>query len=137
MSSLVLELNIRPMPHQSVRFGRNGIKYKPKKVVDYQNYVQRLVLDQLPNDFVIIPKGTPITVDYIHYCYAYPKNMSKKYRVGQIPKTTKPDLQDNLNKPFFDALECLIFEQDQNIVHIKEMKKYYQEKDCIKIKISY
>ena len=29
---LTFEFNLRPMPHQSVKFGRNGIKYKPKKV---------------------------------------------------------------------------------------------------------
>ena len=134
--TLELELNIRPMPHQSVRFGRNGIKYKPKKILDYQKYVQKLVQDALPNDFVIIPKGTPISIDYIHYCYAYPKSMAKKYKIGKVPKTTKPDLQDNLNKAFFDALEGIVFEQDQNIHHIGEMRKYYYEKDCIKLKIS-
>ena len=135
--TLEFELNIRPMPHQSVRFGRNGIKYKPKKIMDYQDYVRRLVKDQLPNDFVIIEAGTPIRIDYIHYCYAYPKSMAKKYKVGNIPKTTKPDLQDNLNKAFFDALEGIVFEQDQNIYSIRNMYKYYCEKDCIKIKINY
>jgi Holliday junction resolvase RusA-like endonuclease len=135
--SLIFELNIRPMPHQSVRFGRNGIKYKPKKIMDYQEYVRRLVKDQLPNDFVIIEAGTPISIDYIHYCYAYPKSMAKKYKIGNVPKTTKPDLQDNLNKAFFDALEGIVFEQDQNICCINNMQKYYCEKDCIKIKINY
>jgi Holliday junction resolvase RusA-like endonuclease len=36
---LSFELNLRPLAHQSVKFGRNGIKYKPKKVLDYQKYV--------------------------------------------------------------------------------------------------
>ena len=62
--------------------------------------------------------------------------MAKKYKIGKVPKTTKPDLQDNLNKAFFDALEGIVFEQDQNIHHIGEMRKYYYEKDCIKLKIS-
>ena len=37
---LSFELNLRPLAHQSVRFGRGGIKYKPKKVLDYQKYVR-------------------------------------------------------------------------------------------------
>ena len=47
---------------------------------------------------------------------------------------TKPDLQDNLNKAFFDALEGVIYEQDQNIVEIKNMKKYYSDNDFIRVK---
>ena len=139
MESLTLEfkLNIAPQPHQSFKIGRNGIKYKPKKVVDYQAHIQKLVTDQLPKDFTIITAGSPIVVDYIHYIYAYPKSMPKYKRITYTPKTTKPDLQDNLNKAFFDALEGLLYEQDQNIVEIKSMKKFYAEKNQIKVRFVY
>lgn len=137
MNELVFTLNTRAQPHQSFRIGRNGIKYKPKKIVDYQKYIIALVSEQLPDNFVIIEAGTPIFVEYIEYSYAYPKATPKKRRIGQTPKTTKPDLQDNLNKAFFDALEGLIYEQDQNIVEIKQMKKYYSDSDCIKVKFVY
>ena len=30
---LKLTFNIRPVPHQSVRIGRNNIAYKPKKII--------------------------------------------------------------------------------------------------------
>ncbi len=136
MRTLEFELPIKPMPHQSVRFTKRGIAYKPKNVGVYQSEIINLILEMLPCDFEIIPKGTPIQIDYIHYCYAYPKSTPKKNRKVHS-KTTKPDLQDNLNKAFFDALEGVLFEQDQNICYIAEMKKYYQEKDCIKFKISY
>ena len=126
-----------PQPHQSFRFARNGRRYKPKKIVDYQNYIQRLVEEQLPEDWVIIPAGTEIVVEYVHYSYAYLKSHSKKLRKTTFPKVTKPDLQDNLNKPLFDALEGLVYEQDQNIVEVKSMKKFYSEDNCIKIKLSY
>lgn len=135
--TLEFKLNIRPVPHQSFRVGRNGIKYKPKKIKDYQEYIKKLVLDQLPDDFQIISAGTLIEVEYIHYCYAYPKSMAKKYKVGNVPKVTKPDLHDNLNKALFDALEGIVFEQDQNIYSVKDMQKYYTEIDCIKFKLNY
>lgn len=134
---LTLEFNLRPMPHQSVKFGRNGIKYKPKKVLDYQKYVKTLASEQLPDDFNIIPAGSPIVVNYIEYVYAYPKSLAKKRRLPRVPKTTMPDLHDNLNKAFFDALEGLIYEQDQNIVEIKNMVKYFGPEDKIKVQFEY
>lgn len=134
---LTLEIKTTPVAHQSFRIGRNGIKYKPKKVQDYQKYVRKLVQDQLPADFEMISAGIPITVNYLHYCFTYPKSMAKKNRYKGYPKVTKPDLHDNLNKALFDALEGLIFEQDQNIVAIKDMAKYYDERDCIKLQITY
>lgn len=134
---LTLEFNLRPMPHQSVKFGRNGIKYKPKKVLDYQKYVRTLASEQLPDDFNIIPAGSPIVVNYIEYVYAYPKSLAKKRRLPRVPKTTMPDLHDNLNKAFFDALEDLIYEQDQNIVEIKNMVKYFGPEDKIKVQFEY
>lgn len=134
---LTLEFNLRPMPHQSVKFGRNGIKYKPKKVLDYQKYVRTLASEQLSDDFNIIPAGSPIVVNYIEYVYAYPKSLAKKRRLPRVPKTTMPDLHDNLNKAFFDALEDLIYEQDQNIVEIKNMVKYFGPEDKIKVQFEY
>jgi len=134
---LSFELNLRPLAHQSVRIGRGGIKYKPKKVLDYQKYVRTLIENQLPKDFNIIPAGCPIKVNYVEYIYAYPKTMAKKRRILKTPKTTKPDLQDNLNKAFFDALEGLIYEQDQNIVEINNMAKYYGPEDKIRVQFQY
>lgn len=137
MNSVEFKLNIRPQAHQSFKIGRGGIKYKPKKIVDYQNYLRILVSEQLPKNFVIIEAGTPIIVEYIQYSYAYLKSTPKKNRVSIFPKVTKPDLQDNLNKAFFDALEGLLYEQDQNIVEIKNMKKFYSDSDYIKVKFVY
>ena len=94
---LTLEYNIRPLAHQSFRIGRNGIKYKPKKVKDYQNIIQILTIEQLPKDFNIIPSGSTIFVNYIEYVYAYPKSFSKKKKMEMVYKTTKPDL-DNIIK---------------------------------------
>lgn len=133
---LNLELNIRPLAHQSFKIGRGGIKYKPKKVTDYQNYLRRLVTEQLPKNFNIITAGSEIKVNYIEYIYAYPKSFSKKRRVKTF-KVTKPDLQDNLNKAFFDSLEGLLYEQDQNIVEINKMSKFYGETDKIRVEFEY
>jgi len=134
---LDLRFKVAPQSHQSFRIGRNGRRYKPKKIVDYQNYLITLAKEQLPKNFRMIEAGTPIVVEYVHYVYAYPKSMSKKRRAENPYKTTKPDLQDNLNKAFFDALEGLIYEQDQNIIEINSMKKYYSDENEIRVRFIY
>ena len=138
LNKLELTFNLRAQPHQSVRFTRSGRSYKPKKIVDYQAYVIKLVSDQLPEGFEIIPAGTLIFIDQLHYQYAYPKAFSKKKRQqGKIYKPTKPDLQDNLNKAFLDALEGVVYEQDQNIVCINNLEKFYGETDKITLTLIY
>ena len=134
---LDLKFKVAPQSHQSFRIGKNGIRYKPKKIKDYQNYLVSLALEQLPDDFRVIEAGTPIRVEYVHYVYAYPKSMSKRRRNEKPSKTTKPDLQGNLNKAFFDALEGIIYEQDQNIVEISSMRKYYGEENGIIVRFVY
>ena len=58
-------------------------------------------------------------------------------RKKKVPKTTKPDLHDNLNKAFMDALEGIVFEQDQNIVKIKNLEKYYDKENLITLILKY
>lgn len=135
---LELEFNVRPTPHQSMQFTRSGRSYKPRKIVNYQKYVVELVKPQLPEGFEIIPAGSLIYIEQLHYIYAYPKAFSKKKKQqGKIYKETKPDLQDNLNKAFLDALEGVVYEQDQNIVSINNLQKYYGEKDAILLTLKY
>ena len=135
--TLELKLDITPVSHQSARFTRGGIAYKPKKIKHFQKCLIDLVKEQLPKDFEIIKAGTPITVEFIEYVYEYPKSMPKKNKIGKVPKITKPDLQDNLNKAFFDSLEGIVFEQDQNIHYICSMRKYYDKSSKIHLKLNY
>ena len=134
---LSFDIYVKPLAHQSFRIGRNGIRYKPKKIVDYQRNIKALIVEQLPKDFDIITSGSEIKVNYIEYIYSYPKSFSKKKKSQFTYKTTKPDLQDNLNKAFFDALEDLVYEQDQNIVVINKMSKFYGEEDQIKVQFKF
>jgi Holliday junction resolvase RusA-like endonuclease len=133
---LELLIKIKPMPHQSVRFTKRGISYQPKKVRDYKEAIITQVKEQLPEGFQIIPKGADITIIDLVYSFAYPKSMPKKKRVEGMSKTTKPDLHDNLNKALFDALEGVVWEQDQNVSCIQFMRKCYTEEDYIRIVVS-
>ena len=121
---LTLSFDIRPQAHQSVRMGRNGIAYTPKKIKDYKRAVMILARKQLPKDFEMIPAGTPITVEYLHYIFQYNKSTPKKRRTYQLDKTTKPDLLDNINKAFIDALEGIVFAQAYDLIVNKDEDLY-------------
>lgn len=114
-----------------------GKFYQPKKVADYKSQIQQVVREQLPDDFCVIKADTEIHVKLLHYVFKYPKSMPKYKREARerIYKYTKPDLHDNLNKALFDALEGVIWERDQNVVSINNLKKYYDKEDKIIIKI--
>jgi Holliday junction resolvase RusA-like endonuclease len=136
---MIVKLNIpiTPTPHQSVRMTRQGRAYQPKKIVDYKNDVQGLVREQLPASFCLIKADTPIHITRLHYCFKYPSTFPK-YKKDSMEvnyKVTKPDLHDNLNKALFDALEGVVWERDQNVVSIDDMKKYYAPTDHILIEI--
>jgi len=135
--TLRLYIPIKPTPHQSVRMTRAGRAYQPKKIVDYKKEVQRLVREQLPSGFCLIEADTPIHISMLHYTFKYPSSMPK-YKKEQDTihfKVTKPDLHDNLNKALFDALEGVVWERDQNVVSMDDVKKYYAEEDAIIIDI--
>ena len=68
---LKLTFNIRPVPHQSVRIGRNNIAYKPKKIINYQVAIRALAIAQLPKGFEMIPAGTEITIQRLSYQFEY------------------------------------------------------------------
>ena len=130
-----LDLDIKAVPHQSVRVTRRGFTYQPKKIKDYKNTIQTMVREQLPDHFCLIPKGTAISINKLHYVFEYPKSFSKVKQKNTIFKTTKPDLHDNLNKALFDALEGVVWEQDQNICLMKDVRKIYGTANKIEIEI--
>jgi len=130
-----LDLDIKAVPHQSVRVTRRGFTYQPKKIKDYKNTIQIMVREQLPDHFCLIPKGTAISINKLHYIFEYPKSFSKVKQKNTIFKTTKPDLHDNLNKALFDALEGVVWEQDQNVCLMKDVRKIYGDANKIQIEI--
>jgi Holliday junction resolvase RusA-like endonuclease len=132
-----LNIPIKPMPHQSVRVTRQGRTYQPKKVADYKQAVQEAVKEQLPDGFCCIKADTPIHITRLHYVFAYTKNTPARKRNSSYIyyKVTKPDLHDNLNKALFDALEGVVWERDQNVVAMDDVKKYYSATDQIIIHV--
>ena len=132
-----LNIPIKPTPHQSVRVTRQGRTYQPKKISDYKAAIKKAVREQLPDGFLAIKSDSQIHITRLHYVFQYPKSFSKRKKASKeiLYKHTKPDLHDNLNKALFDALEDLVWQRDQNVVAMDDVKKYYSETDQIIIHI--
>lgn len=120
-----------------MRVTRSGRTYQPKRITDYKKQVQEAIQGQLPDGFCCIKADTQIYVTRLHYVFEYPKSFSKKKQdEDKIHyKHTKPDLHDNLNKALFDALEGIVWERDQNVVAMDDVKKYYSTTNHIIIHI--
>ena len=114
---------------------RTGHSYQPNKIIDYKDAIEEMVRVQLPDHFCIIPKGTPIAINVLHYQFEIPVSWSKKKKAEAKWMTSRPDLHDNLNKALFDALEGVVWENDHNVVLIRELKKTYGETNKITIEI--
>ena len=106
-------LEVPPMAKQSTNFNaRTKRAYTSKR---QKNWMFNVSL--LASDSKAFPSGKHI-IDYpviaiVNYCFAYTAKFSKRDREliedhgGTIPKSSRPDVQDNLNKALFDSLSFL------------------------------
>lgn len=102
-------------------------KYKDPKVVSYESYLEQSVAAQLPDDWT--PISGAIEIERLDFVFPPLKTWNKKLlarlEAGEIIyKDTKPDLLDNLCKPF-DALSGILWIDDRQIVNIKSQRKIY------------
>ena len=131
-----LTFNVRTTPHQSIQY-RKGFAYTPKRIKEFKKNIVTLAKQQLPKDFQMIASGTEITVEELHYIFRYPTNFSKKKKETFLYRSGRPDLLDNINKAFMDALEGIVFENDASVCYVKELKKYYADEYKIELKLLY
>ena len=121
------------MPKQSARFkavGDRVITYQPAKVKKQIQDLIWTIKSQLPRDFQTFTEQ--VIVKQITFCYK-----RKKVYSDCDPKTTRPDLQDNLMKPVFDALEMAGVLRDDSIVHkIENANKCLCKEDYILIHLA-
>lgn len=140
--TIILTLFGDPMPKQSVRsFVKNGkiMHYQPKEMSDRTKDYIRQIKEQLPKDFV--PFSEIVFVTKMHFIFpplkAFHKVKGKMdaIRNGEIfYKTTKPDI-DNLSKMALDSIKDIVMVDDNLIVGISDMKKYYGIGGCIIIEL--
>ena len=136
---MIIKFNIIPVPKQSARFrlvnrpgGSFMSSYQPKTIKDFQKEVLRQAKLHIPEGFNLFSKALKAQVVYV---FPPLKSITKRdlkfiEEGGRILKITKPDITDNLNKAFFDALEGTLFENDSRIA-IFESTKYYGAEPAI------
>jgi Holliday junction resolvase RusA-like endonuclease len=124
-----------PKPKQSVRsriVQANGKTfaqhYQTKAIKDEERSIKMIIREQLPEDFIC--HNGPVTVESLDFRFPALKSMKKmdlKFLEdgGSLPKTTKPDLTDNLQKLLFDAMQGLVYANDSQIWHVQATKKIY------------
>lgn len=124
-------------PKQSVKFTRNGIKYTPKDVVNYANWVRTCFYEKYPNHLPSMLEGYYLDV-CIKVFFKVPDSFSKKKRElalsGLIRPSIRPDW-DNLAKNIDDALNGIAFSDDKSIVD-GQVHKYYAEEDYVTVTIT-
>ena len=123
--------NITPKAHQSVR-SANGSFYQPAPVKAYRRAVALIAKQSWKAE----PTDKAIFITKLIYKFKVPKKLEKQLNVSidngmYFYKTTRPDLGDNLNKAFFDALTGVIWQDDSQIVSIDGMKKVWGSSDGI------
>jgi Holliday junction resolvase RusA-like endonuclease len=128
---------IEPKACQSVRTGR-GSFYQPKEVVDWKNsisYLAKRGMMQLTN-------GEPVTgaieVTRLVYLMHTPQKLTKLQErlfleFKSLNHSSRPDLEDNLSKGFFDALKGICFGDDSKVCTMRNVEKRYSPEPGILI----
>lgn len=111
-----------------------GRTYTPAKTVNYENLVKLSYQAQIGNK--MIAAGIPIEMKIEAY-FGIPQSKSKKQKREMAEKkifpTKKPDA-DNLIKSICDALNCVAFYDDSQVVKIT-VNKFYGEEPKVVIMI--
>ena len=122
---------------QSVKFGRNGIKYTPKDMVEYANLVKLSFINKYPawevTDFADKPLKAEIDV-FMPVPKSYSKKKAAQALKNTIRPTVKPDC-DNIAKNINDALNGIVYPDDKQIVSLT-VNKLYSNNECVRVKIN-
>ena len=123
---------INPKPIQSTKFARLGKftkTYQPKDNVEYKGQIRHLAKIYMEeNSLPIISKA--VRIIKVEYRFPPLKSFSKRKlsslaRGNILYKESRPDLMDNLNKGFFDALQSVLYTDDSLIVESLLTRKIY------------
>jgi len=145
MKKIKLVLYGQPMSKQSVRQGRTkagkSIFYQPAKYKIRSKDYYYQIIKQLPEDFQMFEKK--VYIEKLKFCFQplAAHKRSKKISAflafgGEIEKTTKPDLSDNLKKLLFDTFGGVVFKDDSLICKENNVSKVYAITAKIEIEIS-
>lgn len=125
-----------PSAKQSTRINFTDRKaFKAASITRAENNFQGQLIGQLPKKFTIIDKA--LSIDYT---FAFPivtgmkKSIRERIKAGDIVYRPKKPDTDNLQKMVNDAMEGIVFLNDNQIVAVS-VKKIYAERPFTRIRI--
>lgn len=138
---------MKPLPKQGWKTGRNAktgkyIAYTDHALKDYQKMISILARQQIRKQIPGFEPWTgPVEVICLEYRYCPPerlKSADKAYiKSGMsLPKTTRPDVHDNLAKALFDALNGIVYIDDAQVWRLREVKKVFSKREGIFLQIA-
>lgn len=122
-----------PIAKQSTKFGYNKhigrvMSYTaPEKKSAEKEYTKQ-IKNQLPEDFEMFTEQVEILESLLVYppLKSFTKKKKKIIEDGEfIPKTTRPDLVDNLHKLPLDCLSGLVYKDDGLIWRANNLQKVH------------
>lgn len=124
-NSLIIIIPGTPIAKMRSRKGMYGNWYNPQS--DIMGRIQRIIKDQLPESFMMIPKGTPVIINTTWF-FLPAKNQQTKKFLKQIQNEDYPYLlkkdRDNLDKFVLDSMNKIVFYDDCQ-VYGGSIYKYY------------
>lgn len=111
---------------QSVKFTKTGMRYTPKDVVAYSNWIRNSFIMTYPEHKPEDLEGYYLRIDIIVF-YKIPESFSKKKRELALANMIRPDKKpdwDNISKNICDALNGIAYPDDKAIVD-GHVQKYY------------
>jgi len=157
MTELRLYFPYEPKPVQSSTFStKNGVirNYQPSKVTSYKGVISYSFLQQVGAGFM--PTDKPIFITRLWFVFPTNKGITKRDMAiveawekmeGEagfmydaptpLYKPTRPDLMDNIQKGFWDALSGLLFKDDAQIVSANNILKCYGLRPRIELWVEY
>lgn len=146
MKLLYLEIPGEPHGKGRPRFTKAGHTYTPQTTRCYEEKVKMEYKIKYAGGMyygrnihpggLYFSKNIPLEAEIIAY-FSMPKNASKKRHTamkrGLIRPTKKPDV-DNIAKIVLDALNCLAYYDDSQVISCR-IRKYYSEKPRVEVTI--
>jgi len=129
---MIVKLTVpgKPMAKQSFRYfthekSKTVIKYQPKEIVEYQNYIKMCYFEAYPKHLDIMLRGAlkMVIVAYLQIPLSASKKKRDAMNFGEIVPEIKPDYE-NIGKIVGDALKRVAYPDDKYIADGHVIKRY-------------
>ena len=127
-------INGEPTAKGRPRFTKRGHTYTPKKTKDYEDSIEKQLIEQGAKPFT---KEIPLRVEatfYKGYLKSWTKAELFQVKDGSLLPVRRPDL-DNYVKGILDGANGLLWHDDSQIVDLILCKRY-DETPRVEIKVS-